>query len=307
VLSRFAVFMVACNFVIFTAYSQNVAPPDRLAAEQLRDQSFYLGNPVTHPEELSGLWEAPDDRGGVIGLHLTLRTTAPSSVTKLTGVRQSWGSLEADIYQRTRGEFHPGNSTGFTDSVRGGSLRYDNGRLILHTTGFDLDLLHIAGDRWSGRVHRTEFDSDVTLTRPGYKTTAKQAWFVGTWRSTEELPMQRCLHIVQNAPGEFIAWSDSLQTLGKVFLAPGVKKPPHALEDYGDLADVHTWANGNLEIELHAYGGLCCSHSFIATPAEHATIMRAEWPSAANQAAHKTEWKRMSGNSCISSRVAQRE
>jgi hypothetical protein len=50
---------------------------------------------------------------------------------------------------------------------------------MLHSPGFDLDLLHIAGDKWSGRVHRKEFDSHVTLIRPGYGAKSEEGMVRG--------------------------------------------------------------------------------------------------------------------------------
>ena len=32
-------------------------------AQQDENRSFYAGMPVTHPEQLSGIWEAPADEG----------------------------------------------------------------------------------------------------------------------------------------------------------------------------------------------------------------------------------------------------
>ena len=140
---------------------------------------------------------------------------------RLAGTSQSWLHLQASIYQRASGEFRPGEQNGFSDSPRGGGLQYENGRLTLHYPNFDLDLLHIAGDRWKGRVHRKEFDSEVTLARPGAETSTKREWFVGSWRSTDG-PGESCVHIEQQGPSEFIAWADSLLTWGAVRFAPNV-------------------------------------------------------------------------------------
>lgn len=296
----FAVFVFICDLPIFEARSQKVVVHDSASAENAQDQSFYLGKPVIHPEALSGIWESPDGHGGVIGLHLMLDAAAPNDATTLPGIRQSWLDLQASIYQRAGGKFRPGEQNGFSDSPRGGGLRYENGRLTLHYPGFDLDLLHIAGDRWSGRVHRKEFDSQVTLTRPGFETATKKEWFVGSWLSTNG-PFHSCLHIAQQAPGEFLAWSDSLPTLGSVRIASGVARPPYSWEHYGELANARSAENGNAEIELYAYTGMCCSHRFFAAPAENGTVMKADWPPGANQAPHKTEWEKMPGDTCIAS------
>jgi hypothetical protein len=143
---KLTVFLLPWQILRHLANSQMVTAHDSSSVGDAQGQSFYLGRPVVHPEELSGIWETSDDHGGIIGLHLILNTAASSDATTLTGTVQSWLNLQVDIYRRTKGEFHLGSTNGFSDSERGGSLRYDNGRLVLHAAGFDLDLSHIANN-----------------------------------------------------------------------------------------------------------------------------------------------------------------
>jgi hypothetical protein len=294
-----AIKLIVCllfwQIMLRVANPQMVTAHNSSLARDEQDQRLHLGRPVVHPEELSGIWETSDDHGGIIGLHLILNAAASSHATTLIGTVQSWLNLQVNIYRRTKGEFHLGSTNGFSDSVSGGSLRYDNGRLMLHATGFDLDLSHIAGDRWSGRLHRKEFDDHVILVRPGYRTTTKKAWFVGTWRSSEG-PGQNCLHITQKDRGEFIAWSDSLVAWGLARFAPGVTKPSYSLEHYGELANVHATGDKRVEIELYAYGGLCCSRLLLGTLAKGGLAIRSV---DASQTSHQTEWEKMSSNTCV--------
>ncbi|HEY4051361.1 MAG TPA: hypothetical protein VGM27_31245, partial [Acidobacteriaceae bacterium] len=238
---------LVCSLAACRAFSQVDTLHSGLT-QQAEDQSFYLGKPVLHPEELSGVWEAPDARGGAIGIHLVLYTTAPVETTTLVGTEQDWHALQVGIYQRAGAVLSFGEENSFSDSPRGGSVRYEEGRLTLHYPRFDLDLLRIPRDRWSGRIHRERFDSQVTLMRPGLRTGAGGAWLVGTW-STTNGPMQLCLHIAEQAPGEFTGWLDSLLTWGSVQSAPHVAKPPFSWERYGELVKVQAAANSDALIE----------------------------------------------------------
>jgi hypothetical protein len=259
-----------------------------------QDRSFYLGIPVTHPEDLSGLWEAPDGHGGAIGIHLVLDATAPVEATTLVGVEQKWLGLQVGLYQRVKAEIQIGDENLFSDSPRGGSVRYEDSRLTLHAPGYDLDLHRIPGDQWTGRFHRGDFDAVVTLARPMLQTTSKGAWFLGTWRNTSS-PQTTCLHIAQS-PTALLAWSDTLLAWGPVRFAPQIPKPPYSWEHYGDLVKIQPARNGNLSIELGAYNTICCSHSFLATPADGGKAMKADWP---NQSPHRSRWIKMPGDSCI--------
>jgi hypothetical protein len=283
----------ACSLPGIEARSQSGA--DSHSPQQ--DRSFYLGTPITQPEDLSGLWEAADGRGGAIGIHLVLDATAPVEVTTLVGVQQKWLGLQVGLYRRAKAEIQIGDENLFSDSPRGGSLRYEDSRLTLHAPGYDLDLHRIPGDQWTGRFHREDFDAVVTLARPMLQTTSKGAWFLGTWRNTSS-PQTSCLHIAQS-PTAFLAWSDTLLAWGDIRFAPQIPKPPYAWEHYGDLVKIQPARNGNLSIELGAYNATCCSRSFVATPADRGNTMKADWLAGPNQSPHKSRWAKMPGDSCI--------
>jgi hypothetical protein len=283
----------ACTLPGMEARSQSGA--DSHSPQQ--DRSFYLGMPVMHPEDLSGLWEAPDPRGGAIGIHLVLDATAPTDATTLVGIQQKWLGLEVAPYRRAGAEIQIGDENFFSDSPRGGNVRYENGRLTLHFPGYDLDLQRIPGDKWTGRFHREGFDSIVTLARPMPQTTSKGPWFLGTWRNTNG-SQTTCLHIAEASPPAFLAWSDTLSTLGVARFAPQLAKPPYSWEHYGDLAKIQL-AGNNLSIELGAYNATCCSHSFVATSADNGKAMKAYSPADPNQSPHKSRWTKMPGDSCV--------
>jgi hypothetical protein len=296
---------LACTFSTpWSAHSQETIALVTPAAPA-DDTSFYLGKPVAHPEELSGLWEVPDGHGGAVGIHLILSTTVTADGTTLVGVEQAWHNLQLGIYQRAGSVLQFGEENFFGDSPRGGSVRYDNGRLSLHDKEFDLDLLRISGDRWSGRIHRLGFDSTTILTRPGAGTAKSKPWFVGTWQAGDQ-SVQSCLHITQQAPGEFVGWTDSLNTLGSARCPSRLPKPPNFYERYGDLLKIRivnssnaATDSSNVSIERNAPGEMCCSYPFIVTPGDNGTVMKEVWPSESNQPPPQTVWKKMSGNTCI--------
>jgi hypothetical protein len=290
---------VSCTLPMIAARSQSGAD----ISSQQQDRSFYLGMPVAHPEDISGLWEAPDPRGGAIGIHLLLDTTAPVDATALVGIEQKWLGLQVNPYRRAGAEIQVGEENSFSDSPRGGNARYENGRLTLHFPGYDLDLHHIPGDKWTGRFHREGFDSIVTLARPIVRTASNQPWFVGTlpvgtWRSTSG-PQTTCLHIAQASPPAFLAWSDTLSTWGAARFAPQAAKPPYSWEHYGDLVKVQLAESGSLWVEIPAYSAICCSHRFHATSTDNGKAMKADWPAGPNQSPHKSRWTKMPGDTCI--------
>jgi hypothetical protein len=288
--------LTVCILLAANARAQSV--PDTSAAQQQPDRSFYLGTTVTHPEDLSGVWEALDGHGGTVGIHLILDTTTPVDTTTLIGAKQTWLGLQVGLYRRAGAELRPSDENLFSDSLRGGSVRYEQDRLTLHSSGYDLDLRHIAGDKWSGRFHREDFDSVVTLVRPTLQATSKDTWFLGTWKSTSG-PQTTCLHIAKANPATFLAWSDTLFAWGAIRFAAQVAKPPYSWEHYGDLAKVEPAGNSGLSVELGAYSAICCSHRFHATSSDNGKEMKADWPAGPNQSPHKSKWTKMPGGTCI--------
>jgi hypothetical protein len=270
---------------------------------QQQDKSLYLGTPVTQPEDLSGVWEAADGHGGAVGIHLILDTTAPVDATTLVGSNQSWLGLQVGLYRRTGAELQPSEETFFSDSPRGGSVRYEQGHLMLRTQGYDLDLRRTPGDTWWGRFHREDFDAVVTLVRPALQSASNESpsvepWFVGTWKSSSG-PTTTCLHIAQSSSATFIAWADTLLAWGSTSFPPQAVKPPYSWEHYGDLVKVEMAGKGGISVELGAYSGICCPHRFHATSSDRGQEMKADWAAGPNQAPHKSRWIKMPAGTCV--------
>jgi hypothetical protein len=67
-------------------------------------RSFYFGHLVDRPEALSGVWEAPDGQGGVVGIHLNLMTIVSDDVDPPAWTPQSWQNLNFGVFQRRGSE-----------------------------------------------------------------------------------------------------------------------------------------------------------------------------------------------------------
>lgn len=121
---------------------------------------------------LSGVWEASDNQGGAVGIHLVLLTTVSGDADPPAWLPQSWQHLELGVFQRRGPELVFGDENYFSDSPRGGSVTVENDHLQLHFAAtvktdlsFDLDLTRESDGCWHGRFHRGDFDSAVTLCR----------------------------------------------------------------------------------------------------------------------------------------------
>ncbi len=278
---------------------------DSIAAE---DRSFYLGQHVMHPESLSGIWETSNGHGGAIGIHLELDTTMPSDGNKQSWAPQLWQDLGVNVFERKGAEIQLGEESGFSDSRRGGGVTFDHGRLQLHfvspwtdTPSVDLDLVQEAGGCWEGRLHRGDFDSHVTLCRPSIGQSGRASPLVGTWAEISSLG-QGCIHIAEQAPGEFTGWSDDIQLPGTVrSCIDNVSQPVSVFQRFGIRMKTHLEKNDAVSFELYAYNDMCCSHTFVGKFAKDGNLIRGTWPSGTNQAAHNATWKKMPGDSCVAS------
>jgi hypothetical protein len=231
--------------------------------------SFYIGRRVSDPEALSGIWEARDGRGGAVGIDLQLITYLPRDARSFEATNETWQTLQVGVYERALAATKLGEENYFTDSRQGGDVRYENGHLTLHSGPFDLDLVRLPGQRWSGRLHRNDFDAQVLLTR-SCDCANKNVGFVGTWRRDSGAGTFACLHIAQPARGEFTAWEDSHQVPGRMRFAPGLQRPATATQIYGEMTVARSMPEGNLLLlESPASLPACCPHSSLATLTKH--------------------------------------
>ena len=270
------------------------------------DRSLYLGQPVDHPEDLSGVWEAPDQHGGAVGIHLNLMTKVSDDGDPPVWVPQSWQHLNLGVFQRNGSEIVFGEEGYFGDHPRGGLATLQAGHLQLHfvsawkdTPSVDLELVHQPdNDCWQGRFHRGSFDSIVNLCRPTPGPQAQVSPLVGTWSEGSELG-SACLHIAQTGIMTFTGWSDSLEIPGQTIYGANYPGPHGLLEGYGDLAKVHLAADGTVSLELNAYSMMCCSHTFIGHFAADGKTIEEDFNPGLNQTSKARTWIKRTGNTCV--------
>ena len=262
------------------------------------DSSFYLNQAVLHPEALSGIWEAPNGNGGAVGIHLQLATNL-SDDSRVPWTPQAWQHLEVGIYERKKTGSPFGDINGFSDSRRGGSVSYKDGRLALHfiwrlqdTLAIDLDLSLQANGCWHGRFHRNSFDRIVLLCRPTSIYPHRASLLVGTWSQTSGF-VRQCVHIVETAPGMFTGWTDSLQIPGKIRYPPSMPGPHQLYENYGSLLKVERSSNGIVDVEFGAYSGICCQHDFLGELSANGSVLQGTIHPIA------VSFARMHGDSCM--------
>lgn len=265
----------------------------------LTNQSPYEGQVVSSPESLSGLWEASDGHGGLVGLHLKLITRIPGGTTSVNGIRQTWEHLEVGVFESKSPALQIGDANYFTDSPEGVHVRFDKNQLSLHlanstpvTPSIDLDLT-LVSDVWKGHFHRGNFDSIVELHRPGAS--------VATW--TEDSPAGRsCVHIPDFPAVEFNGWSDNIPTPGNLRYANNIPRPSTTDVTYGDLANIRHLGNHQISIEFNAYTAICCSHSFVGTITADHMHLNGSWPAGPNQSPHSVSFRKAPANSCLAAR-----
>jgi hypothetical protein len=262
------------------------------------DESSHHHQLVTSPESLSGLWEAPDRHGGIVGLHLKLITSISGTTTSLAGAQQTWEHLEVGVFQTENSILQFGDQNYFSDSPQGVYVRFENDHLYLHlvnstpqTPSVDLDLKRV-GDIWKGRLHRGDFDARVELRRP--------AAHIDTWIA--DSPMARsCVHIPNSTAPEFNGWSDSIPTLGYARYANNIPRPATAAATYGDLVKIRHLDNNRISIEFNAYSGICCSRTFVGTATPDGMLLKGSWVSGPNQSPRAGSFKKAPPNSCLGS------
>jgi hypothetical protein len=299
--------LIALSIIILLSYgtdAQQTSTVNSVPTVQPSDRSPYLGNPVAHPEALSGLWETSNGHGGAVGIHLLLTTTVPGDARTLYGITQSWQSFEVGIYERKGVMIQFGEQNYFSDSPRGGNVSFEGRRLRLHFVprvvsdpAIDVDLVHDADGSWTGRFHRGTFDSNVMLRRPAPRDVAKVNPIVGAWLENRS-SISSCVHIAQQSSTDFTGWSDSLQLFGSMRVANSVARPATAMQRYGELMKVDLHDGGKVSLELYAYTAICCSHSFVGTLTPSGTLIEGAWPPGPNQAPHDSTWRKTPSDSC---------
>ncbi|HLJ79325.1 MAG TPA: hypothetical protein VKT75_18050 [Acidobacteriaceae bacterium] len=293
--------LLACGVIATGVLAQsNGSAPHETPAE---DQSFYQGRPVVHPERLSGVWEASDGEGGVVGIQLELATTLPGDADPPIWTPQDWEHLELGVFQRKGPDLTFGEASWFSDSRRGGGLTFNDARLQLHSLptpnylpSIDLDLVEERDGCWHGQFHRGAFNSVVALCRPSPGPDVARSPLVGTWF---EAPMT-CIHIAQTGRGTFIGWTDALMIPGNVRFATSIPAPHMLFERFGFLQKVERSDTGEVSVVFGAYSGGCCSHEFDGKLSADGSKIQG------NHFSRPATLTKMRGDSCVDSAALRR-
>jgi hypothetical protein len=268
------------------------------------DRSFYYGQPVVHPETISGAWEASDGNGGAVGIHLQLMTEVSGDADPPVWTPQYWQHLDLGVFQRRGAELVLGEENYFTDDPRGGPVTVENGHIQLHfvssqpkTPSVDLDLARQPDGCWHGRFHRGSFDSAVSLCRPTPGTGVAPSPLVGTWSSDHG--RGGCVHVYETGPNTFTGWSDPLQIPGQIIFSRTAPGPHQLYQNYGNLVKVHLADNGEVSLEFGAFNPVCCPHQFIGKLSADGSTLRGDFPPGLNQSSHPAIWTKMSNDVCV--------
>lgn len=248
------------------------------------------------------MWETPDGEGGAVGIRLRLMTTLSADIVPPQWTPQSWQHLEVEVFRRKESGPGFGDANAFSDSVRGGSVTFNDRRLQLHFVSTyrdaystDLDLTEQPDGCWHGQFHRGAFNSVVALCRPTPGPGLVRSPLVGTWFEGQST----CIHIAQNGPGTFAGWSDTIAIPGRVQFAPGVPGPHQLFEDFGSYAKVDLDDTGKVSLVFGTYGGMCCPLEFDGRLSADGSALRGAFLSGPNQSPRAATFTRMRGDSCV--------
>ncbi len=148
--------------------------------------SAQLGRVIEHPEDLAGVWEAPDQHGGVTGMLIGVDTRIDRLPDDKSARPQFLDQLSIGLYRRAVPGAAP-SGFGFFSVASQRETRWNGKRLQIDwqdRTGVDwvrLDLIwHPLTKDWTGHFARGDRDRLLTFDRPqnGAQTVSQLA---GTW------------------------------------------------------------------------------------------------------------------------------
>ena len=258
-----------------------------------------LGSVITHPEQISGIWESENTQP-VLGLNIQLTTKIFGQRTTLSGVPQHVSEVFVGLYERNDiSSIWPRRFLA-ADSE---SVQVTSRTIQVHQAGVmakdavDLNLifdpLH---DQWSGMTRMDNIAGRITFSRPHPDSGTAKTALVGTWEHFDPLPI--CLHVAQQSISSMVAWSDQLQLPGLIRCANRSKPPSEAVERYGVMSQVDLASPSSMLIQLGAFAAGGTSHTEIGKLTTNPNVM------SAGQAMEP--WRRIPGDSCAGEGVVLR-
>jgi hypothetical protein len=150
---------------------------------------------------------------------------------------------------------------------------------------------------WTGVLRYKGSQGQVVLRRPVATTQRVTNPFAGTWVS-QRGPTDSCLHIAEESDGKLIGWQDNIPAPERIIVPRNMASSMPMMASYGSMAKVQSADGEQVTVELGAYTGMCCSHTFTAKVSVDGKLLEGSFAAGPNQSAQAVVWRRVSGDSC---------
>ena len=260
-------------------------------ADPALPQAPLLGSMITHPEQISGIWESENTQPA-LGLNIQLTTKIFGLRTTLAGVPQYVSEVEVGLYERK------GTSSLWPRRfliANSHAVKVTSRTIKVHQAGIgaddavNLDLIFDTfHDQWSGTAHIDNIAGRVTFSRPRPRPESVTTPLVGTWEHFSSVRL--CLHVAQQSDGVMLGWSDQLQVPGLVRYASRICPPSETNETYGVMSEIDLASPSSILIQLSAFAAGGNLRTDIGRLTADRNVMSAGQASA--------PWHRVRGDSC---------
>jgi hypothetical protein len=263
--------------------------------------------PTEMPEAMTGLWEAPDGRGNLAVMEITLSTLF-ENVAGPNGQPVYEEIMGIGLFERD-GQGYRLNYFASDDQSHGVhwnghhltanfNARADQPKLRIDLTWDE------TSTSWSGWFEHDGSREQMVLRRPTAAVSPTSP-FAGTWVNRNGFGvMVYCMHIAQASDGTLTGWSDSMPKPGHGSAPRGQPQPNRmrgrngVLADvhgrYGELGTIHAIGNDEIAVQLRAFQILpegIKPYGFTVRTSTVGNLL--------NNAASTDTWSRMTGESCF--------
>lgn len=262
-------------------------------------QSVKIGASVSHPEAITGAWEAWISPTLTVGIAIRLITNVDGAPATLRGKEQRVRFVSIITYTR---DLDRSRRTWWNSDVPA-EFDWQNNHLRLRQArtgndGYDVDLDLVfdpAKSQWKGTFKNPDYSGQVVLKRPDYISSKHSP--VGTWRWDSE-----CIHVGMGIDGRLLIWNDDINLSGLVIYgANGTRPPEKTDEGYGEFAEDTRLRFGGLRWMFDLGNGL--GGEFITGRlSDDGSTFSGESTHYGNGVsdgqAHLFTWERVKGDSC---------